>query len=205
MPRDRSRACLNDGIKLNLNSLFRRGFVFKDAAIGGAGRGIAWHSSYWGEIASGRITSDLGRERGWMCVELNGDAPQQIHLTTRPRHFGGVQWYFVCPRTGRLASVLWRPPGATRFYSRQAYGRRVAYRSQFLDPDNRAHWGQSKIKARLLGPGMDPDEWELPPKPPGMRWRTYHRHVQRFEHYDGILDGGIEALAAKLLARFGPF
>jgi hypothetical protein len=35
-------------------------------------------------------------------------------------------------------SVLWMPPGANRFCSRQAWGRRVAYASQFADPDNRA-------------------------------------------------------------------
>ena len=39
--------------------------------------------------------------------------------------------------------------------------RRVAYASQFPDPDNRAHHGKAKIKAKLIG-DRDPDEWELP-------------------------------------------
>jgi hypothetical protein len=52
---------------------------------------------------------------------------------------------FVCPITGRLASVLWRPPGAKRFCSRQVWGRQVAYASQFLGRDSRAHHGKSKL------------------------------------------------------------
>jgi hypothetical protein len=60
----------------------------------------------------------------------------------------------------RYPSVLWMPPGTARFGSRQTWGKRVAYASQFLDPDNRAHRGQAKIKARLIV-DLDPDEWEL--------------------------------------------
>ena len=26
--------------------------------------------------------------------------------------------------------------------------------------------------------------WEFPPKPPGMHWRTYNRHFERWEWYD---------------------
>jgi hypothetical protein len=75
----------------------------------------------------------------------------------------------------------------------------VAYASQFLDADNRAHRGKAKIKARLIA-DLDPDEWELPPKPKWMRWRTYERHVDRFDHYEEILDRGVAGLMAKLLA-----
>jgi hypothetical protein len=199
MPRDRSRACLNDGLKLDLNRLARRGFVRRGALSGR--HGIAWNHSYWGELASGVISADMSGERaGWLRLELGGSL-HVFELAARGRHFGGRQWYFVCPSTGRLASVLWYPPGARSFRSREGWGRRVAYQSQFLDPDNRAHRGQAKIKARLLGPDMDPDEWELPPKPKGMRWRTYQRHVDRFDRYEEILDMGMVGLAAKLLGK----
>jgi hypothetical protein len=101
----------------------------------------------------------------------------------------------------RWCSVLWRPPGATRFCSRQACGsRRVAYASQFLDPDNRAYRGKARIKARLIG-DCDPDEWDLPPKPKWMRWRTYDRYVQRYDAYETILDYGLCELVAKLLSK----
>ncbi len=78
-----------------------------------------------------------------------------------PRHFGGRQWYFVCPRTCRSVSVLWKPPGATQFASRQFWGRQVAYASQFETPSDRALRGKAKIKARLIA-DLDPDEWDFP-------------------------------------------
>jgi hypothetical protein len=32
----------------------------------------------------------------------------------------------------------------------------------------------------LIG-DLDPDEWELPPKPKWMRWRTYNRLAKQFD------------------------
>ena len=114
-----------------------------------------------------------------------GDSIQQTTLVWRSRHFGGCQWFFVCPATGRLATVLWKPPGASRFCSRQAWGRQVAYASQFLDRDSRAHHGQAKLNARLCSIGQfDPDEWNFPPKPKWMRWKTYRRYEERFDRHE---------------------
>ncbi len=93
--------------------------------------------------------------------------------------------------------MLWKPAGATRFCSRQTWGRQVAYQSQFNDATNRAHAGQAKIKARLIVDN-DPDEWDLPPKPKWMRWTSYNRHVERFDGYEAVLDYECAALAAKL-------
>jgi hypothetical protein len=94
------------------------------------------------------------------------------------------------------------PPGAGHFYSRHAWGaRRVADASQFLDADNRAHRGKAKIKARLIA-DSNPDEWELPPKPKWMRWRTYNRFIDRFDWYEAILLQGITELANSLTRRY---
>jgi hypothetical protein len=82
------------------------------------------------------------------------------------------------------------PSGANRFCSRQAWDRQVAYASQFADSDRRAHLSQAKIKSRLIG-NLDPDEWDLPPKPKWMRWRTYNRYVQKFDAYEDILSQNI--------------
>ena len=84
-------------------------------------------------------------------------------------------------------SVLWEPPGASSILQ-QRWGARVeAYRSQFLDPDNRARAGQATIKSRLNS-DRDPDAWALPPKPKWMRWATYNRYVERYDNYEAILD-----------------
>jgi hypothetical protein len=97
----------------------------------------------------------------------------------------------------RLASVLWKPPGATRFCSRLTWGRQVAYQSQFNDATNWAHAGKEKIKSRLIA-DFDPDEWDLPPKPKWMRWNTYNRYEAKFDQYEANLDSGCATLAAKL-------
>jgi hypothetical protein len=162
---------------------------------------ICWTNNYTGEqTASADFTAHMmDRHEGRLRVQME-DMEQTIFLVPRSRRFGGHQWYFVCPVMNRCCSVLWRPPGVTYFRSRQACGRRVAYASQFLDPDNRAHRGKAKIKRRLIG-DCDPDEWELPPKPKWMRWRTYDRYTQRYDAYEAIVDYGIYELVAKLLSK----
>jgi hypothetical protein len=184
------------------HNLAHRGFIRRGAKSGPIG--IRWYSTYWDEdIASGLITADMtGVYEGWLRIQL-GNLDQWIVLVAHSRRFGGRQWYFMCPAMNRPVSVLWKPPGATRFCSRQEWGHwAVAYRSQFLDADNHAHAGQAKIKSRLIG-DCDPVEWDLPPKPKWMRWRTYNRYVQRYDRYEDILDQGIVPLIAKFLGRSG--
>jgi hypothetical protein len=195
MPRSRQRVCLESGLKLDLNKLCRQRLVRPGEKCGVV---IRWTNTRTGEeIANGVVTSNMeGKHEGWLRIQL-GRLDQTIILVPKPRHFGGYQWYFVCPAMNRYSSVLWMPPGATRFCSRQAWGGRVAYASQFADADNRAHIGQAKIKARLIG-NLDPDEWALPPKPKGMRWRTYQRYAERYDAYEEILNDGIPGLLSRV-------
>src|SRR6476659_4604311 len=128
MPKPRQRVCLESGLKFDLNKLRRQGLVRPRTKCGAV---IRWTNTYTGEeIANGVITSNMeGTYGGWLRIQL-GKLDQTIILVPKPRHFGGYQWYFVCPAMNRYSSVLWMPPGATRFRSRQAWGRQVAYASQ---------------------------------------------------------------------------
>jgi hypothetical protein len=202
MPRPRQRVCLQEGLKLDLNRLIHRGSVRP-----AQGRGL---TSFNGqtttpEKSSGREKSHpvfAAKRKAGFALKLMASISESFWSPVL-RHFGGAQWYFICPVMNRRASVLWMPPGAERFCSRQTSGGRViAYRSQFLGPDDRAHAGQAKIKARLIG-DCDPAEWDLPPKPKWMRWRTYNRYVERYDAYEDILDQGIIPLMAKFLGRSG--
>jgi hypothetical protein len=158
MARSRQRVRLEDGVRLDINQLI------------GPGKK---------QPGSKTRTS----VRGWMDVK-SGSLDQRIELVSLARHYGGRQWYFLCPRTGRRVSVLWKPPGAGYFASRQSWGRQVAYRSQFQSPYRRACSGAEAIRYRLGG--RDYSEWsgELPPKPKGMHWRTYEREIARIEAYE---------------------
>ena len=199
MPRPRKRVCLEAGLKLEINQLMRQGCLVPGSYTAFH---MSWRNSYTNQKTAVAIMEAEMRQKheGYLRIQLQG-LEQTIILTPRPRGFGGHQWYFMCPVEDRCCSVLWRPPGATEFRCRQGWARRVAYASQFLDTDHRAHRGKAKIKARLLGE-CDPDEWELPPKPKWMRWRTYNRLVKRFNSYQEILDQGVPELMAKL---FGPY
>jgi hypothetical protein len=125
---------------------------------------------------------------------------QRITLLKRPRHFGGGQWYFVCPATNRCVSVLWKPPGAMTFSSRHTWGRQVAYHSQFLSPSDRIWNAKAKINRRLceLG-GYNPEDWEFPPKPKWMRLQTYERYEERFDSQEEKLDAEMNQALSRLM------
>lgn len=185
MARWRERVRLQDGLKLNLNTLLRDGF-------GKTGewrqRTIQWSYVGTGEvIASGSLEMDLQSDDGARAVLRLGRLEQFIRLRREPRRFGGGQWYFVCPSTGQLASVLWYPPRASKFSSRQTWGRRVAYGSQFQAPHDRALTRAQDIRTRLGGPEYAAlIDGLSPPKPKGMRWRTYDRLIAKSEAYERI-------------------
>jgi hypothetical protein len=118
MPKPRHRVCLQDGLKLDLNKLACQGWIRPGAKAGP--HPIRWTYSYTGEeIASGLINANIeGEYEGSLPIQI-GSLDQTIFLVPRARHFGGRQWYFICPTMNRRCSVVWMPPGATRFSSRQ--------------------------------------------------------------------------------------
>jgi hypothetical protein len=198
MPKQRERICLEAGLKLDLNRLQRRGVVRPGSRTGPTAH--YWGNLYAGEILRATISANMeDGSVGWFRIQL-GSLDQSIVLIAKPRHFGGRQWYFSCPVTKGRVSVLWKPPGATKFCSRQALGSQFAYASQFETPVDRAGRGKAKIKARLIGK-LDPDEWDLPPKPKGMRWSTYKRYEEKYDHYESVLDERVFTVVARLLGR----
>jgi hypothetical protein len=191
MPRERQRATLESGPKLDLANLIRRRSGNPDTNI----RCTLTHAS--GETATADIK--LREHGGWLELS-HGGGQQTFSLVSSPRHFGGLQWYAVCPRTRRRVRVLFRPLGATYFGSRHAWGRSAAYASQFLDPIGRAWRTKAKVKARLIG-DEDPDEWDLPPKPKGMRWKTYEKWEAKFDAAEDALEAHCSLALARLMDR----
>jgi hypothetical protein len=106
MPRDRQRLTLESGPKLDLAKLIPSG-------SGKPGSRIQCVLTY----GSGEtITAFLKLSDYGGLLELSYQGRQQsFSLVSHPRHFGGLQWYSICPRTGRRVRVLYRPLGATFF------------------------------------------------------------------------------------------
>jgi hypothetical protein len=199
MPRPTSRARLECGIKLNINRLVQAGAIRPGAHIESR---TAWANSYDGELTA-IMEAKIRTEEGWFRIKIQEiDLDQRINLVSRACHFGGRQWYFVCPYMIRRVSVLWMPPGARYFACRQRWGRRVAYTSQCLGPEDRADRGKTKITSRLCRMSdADPDDWDFPPKPKWMRWRTYNRLLEKFDRYDEVAEAGWWIRLAKLAER----
>lgn len=101
-----------------------------------------------------------------------------MRLETTPLHFGGVRWWFICPRTGRRAAKLYLPNGAHRFACRQAF--RMAYRSQNASGMDETHMRIGRAVEKLGGTYRYPDE-PPPRKPKWMRWKTYDRLAAKVE------------------------
>jgi hypothetical protein len=138
MPRDRQRLTLESGPKLDPAKLIPSG-------AGKPGRHIQCVLTYGsGETITAILK--LFEYGGLLEVTFQG-RHQSFSLVSKPRHFGGLQWYVICSKTGRRVRVLYRPLGAAFFASRHAWGRRAAYVSQLLDPIGRAgvaHKGESQ-------------------------------------------------------------
>jgi hypothetical protein len=202
MPRNCRRVRLEAGLKLSLPKLIRDGMIKPNRNLVTSGL-MRWTYAYSGEeSASMAYRAGFNNEEwGWLHLQ-SGSLDQTITLCSEPRHFGGRQWYFRCPYTGRKASVLWMPPGAKEFSSRQRWGRQVAYGSQFQTWFDRACDGSRKLRYRLDKRGIyDVVGDILPPKPKWMRWNTYNRICDRIEHYDGLTDERTIMLMGRLLGR----
>ncbi len=196
MARPRQRVRLEDGLKLDLNLAIRQNLVRPGAARDSA---IFWRCRYSGDVvAAGHISADMtGDRRGWLRLQL-GTLDQSIDLEARPRHYGGRQWYFICPYTGRRVSTLWKPPGARQFACRQAWGRQVAYGSQFESPRDRALSAAQDIRFELGGKAFLCIDDFMPPKPKWMRWRTYETITGRCEAHEAVCHRYLAGFLAQL-------
>ena len=178
MPRDRQRLTLDSGPRLDLAQLIPKGSSRPGTHI----RSTLTYAS--GLVV--RVEIRLADYGGSLVISFGG-RQQSFTLTARERRLGGRQYYVICPKTWKKVRVLYKPGGAPSFASRPAWGRQAGYASQFLDPVGRAWRTKAKVKDRLLG-DADPDEWDLPPRPKGMRWRTYARREARYDAAEDALD-----------------
>jgi hypothetical protein len=177
MARPRKRTQLEDGVKLDVNKLRVQ------AASQGepTKRVVCYYPRYSHDarrfgLLVWRFSSATRGSMGLLLDSLD----QLIDLVALPRHFGGLQWHFMCPMTGRRASVLWMPPGASCFASRQAWGNQFAYASQFQTRTYRARSRAHEVSCRLSGKDYSPIyHVSPPPKPRYMHQGTYEKLLTR--------------------------
>lgn len=109
-----------------------------------------------------------------------------IPLLATKAHFGGVRFWFKCPLTGRKASKLYLPYGATIFACRQAY--RLKYASQSQSYKDRVINKKWKIVQKTGG-------YNYPVKLKGMHTKTFERILDKYWAQEELCD---EVLVFKL-------
>lgn len=191
------RPTVERSLTLDLSRLLKTGWL----KIGTSTTGTLRWSDAWrgGEIASVKFESCLGEQSGhvhlrWTSTDqLTGEKREcenRIALTTKPLPFGGRRWWFICPRTGRLATRLYLPCGAYSFACRRAY--QLGYLSQRQTPRDRAVSRVFALRRRL---GSQGGIGSYVAKPKGMHWRTFERALMRIAQAEDIVQGH----AARLL------
>jgi hypothetical protein len=116
-----------------------------------------------------------------------------FRLERFPQPFGGYRWYIMCPNTGSRCQCLYKPLGAAHFRSRRAFRVRLQYHSQKQDWHSRLIETSRRASLRMLKAGPSEwrekyKDWEFPPKPPRMRWRTYDREYAKWEASEQMSD-----------------
>lgn len=202
----KSLAVFEEGLKLDIRRLRQQGlFVANGNYIRTR---LRWTYTYsYEEVASAEIAYIAGGDGGWIQIsykfsEYDGTARnvlERIPLVRFPQPFGGYRWYFICPKTGVRCQCLYKPCGYPYFRSRVLFKGRVLYRSQKEDWRSRAFEASRRVARKVLRAGppnwrRQHEEWDFPPKPPRMRWKTYESALEKWEE--------IETLSNKILMQW---
>jgi hypothetical protein len=115
-----------------------------------------------------RIEYGLGDRDGRWTQSLGTEfAPWHM----MPLHLGGFRRWLGCPGCGRRCRSLYYGEAVLR--CRRCLG--LKYRSQDMQPAQRASYGMYRLRKYRLD-DQSPDLLDgCPPKPRGMRWKTYER------------------------------
>ena len=201
---------IENGLKLDLRAL-RRQKLFKPD---GNHRytPLTWTNTYTRkEIATVGLTICAGSDDNWLrlnySVTRSAEEPFEVsdtfQLDNFAQPFGGHRWYIICPTTGSRCQCLYLPRGATHFRSRLGFRCRLQYHSQQQNLPTRLMESGRGIAAKVLGAGPRAwrekyRDWNFPPKPPWMRWKTYNREFARWQSYE---DRGLASLVSSILKR----
>ena len=173
MPRPLQRVRLESGLKLNLNSLARRGLI-KPGAITGPVR-IAWTNGSGQEIASGYITADMSDERtGWLRIRL-GQLDQCIYLVAPPASFRRSTMVLRVPASAQSRDRAVDAPRRRHFRVPKEVGQASRLRLAIYEPHRQGSSGRGddQIEALL--------SWWLRPRRMGFAAKTEMDEVENLQ------------------------
>jgi len=198
-------------LKLDLAHLRRKGLFIPDGNT--HSMGLTWSNSGGESRASIGMSYSTGENGRWLRLKYTVapygqddpvHADETFQLVKRSQPFGGFRWFVVCPQRQTLCRVLYLPPGATRFRSRKGFRSRLAYRSQSGSQYDRWLRAKERIKSKVLRAGTldfreKYEDWDLPPKPPWMRWATYSGLSERWVELEMRIDSYLSPFLERLV------
>ena len=116
-------------------------------------------------------TSNKYLEIGYMCNDDTMKYPTPLEMT-RP-NYGGVRWWFRCPRCGKRCSALYIK--SKYFWCRKCNN--LTYRSQQYSFADRMRLMSNKYERLAETDGR---------KTKGMHWSTYNRLMDKAVEYDNL-------------------
>jgi hypothetical protein len=120
--RSGGRPTVEGALRLDIDSMMRRGAIQPDCHVTGEMR-LNFYDDQIDVTFESRAGSDGD---GWLRLRYQMtdywsgqevEIDDEVYLaTTRPR-FGGLRWWFVCPRLNRKVRKLYLPLGGRHFWS----------------------------------------------------------------------------------------
>lgn len=181
----KGRRIVEGQYRLDASDLKRRG-IYREGHAGS----LSWTGPSGQPGPSIRVyggTDAIRLEYAWR----RDDEPWQTHqeriaLCHRPRHFGGVETYFRCPKCAHTVKRLYG--AGVRYLCRHCHN--LVHGSTQERPGSRATRKNQKLR-RKLGAEIGLGDW-IGPKPKGMHWKTFETisariHAAEAEVYDDML------------------
>jgi hypothetical protein len=137
-----------EALRLEINCLFKDGYIEKGCVVSAS---ISWTSG-----ANIIIRTDFTNPQPFITLNYTHtgrDGVKQsinyvVNIEGVPSNLGsGLNYYFVCPFTGKRAKILYSCYGSPYFKSRGAYKNRIYYRPQIsskLNYHNDRYWQLDK-------------------------------------------------------------
>ena len=178
-------------LRLDARTLRQRG-VLQEGVY--ARRLWSWTWSNGEDAGSIEVVADLTRPEDRhleLIFRANGEPRRQrIEVEALPMRFGGLRYYFRCPRSGRRCEVL----ASVNGYFASIRANRLAYASQSETDLDRMTRARDKLAARLwpkAGAGGPP------------RGDNRTRLFDRWAELDMAVEDGIDARLVGMAAKLG--
>ena len=162
---------------------------------------LIWKTYQGGSRISCRMAP--GAVPGAVHVALSGFGTRReytVRVETTSPHFGGLRFWFRCPRCQARRRALYAAPRSLLFACRACLG--LTYPSQWLDRYERLSRRQDRLWERIGGCVDGPWKRYWPKRPKGMHRKTVLRLRTEWSRLNDEITGECMADFTRLISKF---